>query len=143
MLIGYGSIITTGIYANKAHKDLDNLEVVQDATKRYFKPGVNWPERMIFLIPVFGIPLLSLDGAKNNLLDAWVLIAAAMWIITVYLSIAKFWRSEKAVQNILLQKDQIKFRSQLEGHLKRLSFLSIWIGAMALIGVLVMFIKPS
>lgn len=144
VLVGYGSITITGIYATKTHKRLDEPEKIElDSVKRYFKPGTNWPERMIFMIPIFGVPLLSLDGAKNNLLDPWVLATTLMWIATLYLSITRIWPSEKIVQSILAQDECTKNRLQLESHLARLSFTAIWIVGMALSSVLVMFVKPS
>lgn len=97
-LIGFGSIAVAGLSARRGRQVADPASDARLA--RFFAPGVDWPGRLIFLVPVFGLAML-LGGDRSDLPRLWPWIALACWTGAVGMVTARGWPSERAAQAAL------------------------------------------
>ena len=49
--------------------------------RRYYRPGVNWAGRVLFLVPVLGLSLMALSHGDWSFSDGWITIGLALWAL--------------------------------------------------------------
>lgn len=65
--------------------------------RRYFKPGRNWAEWALFLVPVFGGTLVGLGGA--SIADhAWPWIGLGIWLAATGAATGGVFPAERRIQ---------------------------------------------
>ena len=74
---------------------------VPDALARYYRPGVNWPGRTLFLVPVFGIALLAMSGGEWSFGDTWVSVGMVAWAVVAVAAEAALWPEERRLQEVV------------------------------------------
>jgi hypothetical protein len=103
-LVALGSIATTGAYASMAGATARGGKVdagrVQ-AERRFFRPGPNWPARVLFLVPAFGIALLAMDGGFHRVRQAWLIASVACWLVATAVALLALWPAETRIQRLL------------------------------------------
>ena len=75
---------------------------VPDALARYYRPGVNWPGRTLFLVPVFGIALLAMSGGEWSFGDTWVSVGMVAWAVVAVAAEAALWPEERRLQEVVV-----------------------------------------
>jgi hypothetical protein len=103
-LIALGSIATTGAYASMAGATARGGRVDPDriqAERRFFRPGPNWPARVLFLVPAFGIALLAMDGGFHRVRQAWLIASVACWLVAAAVALLALWPAETRIQRLL------------------------------------------
>jgi uncharacterized membrane protein len=96
-LASIGSVAATGLYAQRARRRPED-----EAVARFFRPGRNLATRSLFLIPVFGIPLVALGRGLRVLGEAWMLSGSALWLLAAALASAVMWPTEALLQDRLV-----------------------------------------
>ncbi len=71
---------------------------VPEALARYYRPGVNWAGRVLFLVPVLGVALLGMSGGQWDFADAWVVVGMAAWALVAVAAEAALWPEERRLQ---------------------------------------------
>ncbi len=66
--------------------------------RRYYRPGVNWAGRALFLVPVFGVALMALSGGDWSYADGWVLGGILLWAGAAVLAEMVLWPAERRLQ---------------------------------------------
>jgi hypothetical protein len=103
-LVALGSIATTGAYASMAGATARGGKAdggrVQ-AERRFFRPGTNWPARVLFLVPAFGIALLAMDGGFHRVRQAWMIASVACWLVAAAIALLALWPAETRIQQLL------------------------------------------
>ena len=74
---------------------------VPDALARYYRPGVNWAGRTLFLVPVFGVALLLMSGGRWALSDTWVSMGLAGWALVALAAEGALWPEERRLQVVV------------------------------------------
>jgi len=74
---------------------------VPDALARYYRPGVNWAGRVLFLVPVFGVALLAMSGGQWSFADLWVTVGMAVWAVVAVAAEVLVWPGERRLQAVV------------------------------------------
>jgi hypothetical protein len=97
-VVAFGSLAATGRYAASLRQRADPF--ADASARRYFKPGRNWAEWALFLVPVFGGALVAMGGAA--IADhAWPWIGLAIWLVAVGAATGGVFPAERALQEQL------------------------------------------
>ncbi len=68
------------------------------ALHRYYRPGVNWPGRVLVGVPVFGVALLAMSHGAFGLGQGWVLAGLGLWLVATWVAEAVLWPAERRLQ---------------------------------------------
>ncbi|MGA2209601.1 MAG: hypothetical protein ABSH30_08200 [Acidimicrobiales bacterium] len=98
--IGFGAIAAAGWAASSARRSAD--PVGDEAVRRFFKKGRDWPARAIFLVPLLGLGLLF-GGDRSDVPAAWPWIGLSLWLIATGLASGRCWPAERAAQDALAE----------------------------------------
>jgi hypothetical protein len=74
---------------------------VPESLTRYYRPGVNWAGRTLFLVPVLGVALLAMSGGRWDLADSWVSIGMGGWAVVAVAAEAVLWPDERRLQEVV------------------------------------------
>jgi hypothetical protein len=99
MLIAFASLFTTGVQAWRARRGPEAASAPSVA--RYFRPGINWPGRAIYLVLVFGICLVAMSGHAYDFGDPFVQIGLILWIVAVSVAELVVWPGERMLQGVI------------------------------------------
>lgn len=97
-------LVALGVAAGSAlalRRVLDRGGPVPEALARYYRPGVNWAGRVLFLVPVFGVALLLMSGGQWNLSDTWVSLGLAGWALVALVAEGTLWPEERRLQSVV------------------------------------------
>lgn len=116
-LIGFGGCAVTGYYAALGRQLLEPRELgsargsesgVTAAEWRrrwglvetYFRPATNWIERLVLLVPLFGLGMLAL-GDHRGFDQLWPWIGLTLWVVAVGAASGLLWPGERQIQAAL------------------------------------------
>ncbi len=74
---------------------------VPEALARYYRPGINWAGRVLFLVPVLGIALLAMSGGQWSFADGWVSMGMAVWAAVAIAAESVLWPAERRLQEVV------------------------------------------
>lgn len=97
--VGFGAMVATGVQGWRAGREPDPARA--EALRRYFRPGVNWAARTVYLVPVLGVALVADSGGAYGFGDRFVDIGLAVWVVSVALAETVLWPAERQVQRVL------------------------------------------
>lgn len=98
-LVGFGALGATGMQGWRLGRTRDPERVA--ALRRYFRPGVNWAARCIYLVPVFGVALVAASGGTYRVGDPFVEVGLGLWVVAVLAAELVVWPAERQVQQAL------------------------------------------
>jgi uncharacterized membrane protein len=93
-LIGLGAIVVAAGCALA----LSRAGTASEALRRYYRPGVNWAGRVVFLVPVFGVALIAMSHGEWSFSDAWVGIGLVLWLVVAVVAELVLWPAERRLQ---------------------------------------------
>ncbi|MGH9079862.1 MAG: hypothetical protein ACRDYE_07290 [Acidimicrobiales bacterium] len=93
-LAGFGVVVVAGASALALRRAAPPSE----ALRRYYRPGVNWAGRTIFLVPVLGVALVAMSGGDWSYSQAWVLGGIMLWAVAALTAELVLWPGERALQ---------------------------------------------
>ena len=93
-LVGFGAIVLAGGYA----LSLRRPGPVREPVRRYYRPGVNWAGRILFLVPVLGVVLMAMSQGDWSFSDRWITIGLGLWALTALVSETVLWPAERRLQ---------------------------------------------
>lgn len=99
LLVGLASVLTTGIQAWRARGGPDDAG--SPSVARYFRPGINWPGRVLYLLLVFGFVLVAMSRGVYGFGDAFVQVGLVLWITAVATAEMVVWPGERTLQAIV------------------------------------------
>ncbi|MHB1508839.1 MAG: DUF2269 family protein [Acidimicrobiales bacterium] len=94
-LVGFGAIAAAGLAASSARRCADPAS--DEAVRRFFRQGPDWPARAIFLVPLLGLALL-LWGDRSAVHASWPWIGLSLWVTAVGVATAICWPAERDAQ---------------------------------------------
>ena len=93
-LVGLGALAVAGGYALTLRRSGAGSEGV----RRYYRPGVNWAGRVLFLVPVFGVILVAMSKGDWSYSDTWIMIGLVLWVLIVLAAEMALWPEERQLQ---------------------------------------------
>lgn len=97
-VVGFGSLGATGAYAAALRRAPERAG--EGSFRRYFRPGRNWAERAVLLVPVLGGTLLAL-GHGADLGRAFPWVGLGLWTVATAIASSVLWPAERAIQRLL------------------------------------------
>jgi uncharacterized membrane protein len=97
-LVGLGAVAATGSYAALA---LREGHEPGPAVRRYFGPGVNWPARALYAVPLLGLALVGMAGGRFGFGQAWLWISLVLWGGALAVAESCLWPGEARIQRLL------------------------------------------
>jgi hypothetical protein len=96
-LIGFGAVVVAGGYA------LALLRSGPDngAVRRYYRPGVNWAGRILFLVPVLGVALIAQSHGHWAYSDGWIGLGLVLWAFAALVAEMALWPAERQLQTVV------------------------------------------
>jgi hypothetical protein len=105
-LIGLVAVALAGGSALALRGALARGGPVPEALARYYRPGVNWAGRVLFLVPVLGIALLTMSGGEWDFEDTWVSVGMAAWAVVAIAAEAVLWPTERRLQEVVRARSE-------------------------------------
>jgi hypothetical protein len=99
MLVGLTSMFATGVEAWRARRGPDAPGA--QSVARYFRPGINWPGRALWLVLILGIALVAMSRGVYSLSDTFVQVGLVLWIVAMSLAELVVWPGERMLQGII------------------------------------------
>ena len=96
-LVGFGAVVVAGFYALA----LERSNPPTEAVRRYYRPGVNWAGRVIYLVPVLGAALIALSQGQWSYADHWVVIGLGLWGVAAVVAELVLWPAERRLQAVV------------------------------------------
>ncbi|HLI43641.1 MAG TPA: DUF2269 family protein [Acidimicrobiales bacterium] len=97
-LIGFGSVAIGGWAASRARHRREPAG--DDRVVRFFRPGIDWPARLVLLVPVLGLAMLF-GGDREAVGQAWPWAGLALWCVGAGHVIGIGWPAEAQAQREL------------------------------------------
>ncbi|HXW38540.1 MAG TPA: hypothetical protein VEJ44_02505, partial [Acidimicrobiales bacterium] len=94
VIAAFGAVVTAGASALSLARPGPPPERVV----RYYRPGVNWAGRVVFLVPVLGVVLMALSKGAWTFADGWILIGLVLWVVAASLAEMVLWPTERRLQ---------------------------------------------
>lgn len=120
-VVAFGSLGATGYYASALRRSANPGG--DETASRYFRPGRNWAERALFLVPIFGGVLVGLAG-RSVADHAWPWIGLGIWVVAAGVATAGIFPAERAVQDALATGSGELTISRLARRLERFAALT-------------------
>jgi hypothetical protein len=102
VLIGFASLLATGTQAWRARVGPEGKGA--QSVARYFRPGINWPGRSLYLVLVFGAVLVFMSQGAYGFGDGFVELGLVLWIIGMSLAELVVWPGERILQGTISEK---------------------------------------
>ena len=93
-VVGLGAVVISGGYAWALLRSGPGPESI----RRYYRPGVNWGGRVLFLIPVLGVVLMAMSHGDWSFSDGWITIGLALWASVAVVAEMALWPAERRLQ---------------------------------------------
>ena len=77
---------------------------VSEWVGRYYRPGVNWLGRVLFLVPVLGVVLVSMSAGQWDFGDIWVSAGLVLWVLVAVVAEAVLWPVERRLQAVVMAR---------------------------------------
>ncbi len=94
VVASFGVVVVAGSYALALRRPGPPSEAV----RRYYRPGVNWAGRALFLVPVLGVALIAMSGGDWSYAEGWVLGGLGLWATAAFLAELALWPGERSLQ---------------------------------------------
>jgi hypothetical protein len=97
-LVGFGAVVVAGGFA----LILSRSGTGSEAVRRYYRPGVNWAGRILFLVPVFGVALVAMSHGEWSFSDGWVAVGFGLWAVVAIGAEMALWPAERRLQSAVV-----------------------------------------
>lgn len=65
---------------------------------RYYRPGVNWVGRTLFLVPILGVVLIAMSHGAWSFSDHWITLGLVLWAAAACAAEMMLWPAERRLQ---------------------------------------------
>ena len=106
-LVAMVSLVVAGGFALALRGALGRGGPLPEAVVRYFRPGVNWVGRVLFLVPVLGVALIAMSGGRWGYSDGWVTIGLGVWVVVAFVGEGVLWPAERRLQGVVATREPV------------------------------------
>jgi uncharacterized membrane protein len=140
-VVGFGALAATGFQAARLRRGLARPGT--EALRRYFRPGVNWPARALYGVPVLGFALVADSGGAFSVGDGWVLSGLVLWLVATVVAEAVVWPGERRIQLLVTERwDDPAAGPVLERECRRVTAASGLLATVFVVAMVIMVGKP-
>jgi hypothetical protein len=104
-LVAMVALVVAGGFALALRGALGRGGPLPVAVVRYFRPGVNWVGRVLFLVPVLGVALIAMSGGQWGYSDGWVTIGLGLWVVVALVAEGVLWPTERRLQEVVATRE--------------------------------------
>ena len=106
-LVAVVALVVAGGFALALRGALGRDGPLPVAVVRYFRPGVNWVGRVLFLVPVLGVVLVAMSGGQWGYSDGWVTIGLGAWVVVAFVAEGVLWPAERRLQGLVAARESL------------------------------------
>jgi uncharacterized membrane protein len=140
-VVGFGALATTGLQAARARRGPGAPGA--EGVRRYFQPGVNWPARAVYAVPVLGFALAADSHGAVMIGDGWVVAGLVLWLAAAVVAEAVVWPGERRIQAIVsIQWGDPALRAELDRTCRQVAAASAVLAGVFVAAVVIMVAKP-
>ncbi|MGO9027674.1 MAG: DUF2269 family protein [Acidimicrobiales bacterium] len=96
-LVGFGAVAVAGVFALV----LARRGPATVSVRRYYRPGVNWAGRVLFVVPVLGTALVVMSRGGWSFSDSWVAVGLVLWAAAAMAGEMALWPTERGLQQLV------------------------------------------
>jgi len=93
-LVGLGAVAAAGVAALA----LRRWGPASEPVRRYYRPGVNWAGRILFVVPVLGVVLMAMSHGDWTFADGWITAGLILWAVAAVAAETVLWPAERRLQ---------------------------------------------
>jgi uncharacterized membrane protein len=134
-LVGLGAVVVAGAYALALWQSGTASEVV----RRYYRPGVNWGGRVLYLVPVLGVALVAMSDGDWSYADGWVLAGLMLWALVALAAEMVLWPAERKIQAAVADPTST---TDLRAECGRVTVTAAVVAVLLVVATVVMVAKP-
>jgi hypothetical protein len=138
VIAGFGTVVVAGAYALALRRP----GPVSPSVERYYRPGVNWAGRTLFLIPVFGVALIAMSHGQWSFSDGWVTLGLTLWAAAALVAEMALWPAERQLQLAVADRSTAGDRSSLRRRCLGVAGMAGGLLVVAIVASAVMVAKP-
>jgi hypothetical protein len=94
-LVGFGAVATSAWHARALHPGAS--PEARKAAQRFFRPGLNLPARVVYVVPASGVGLVVQSGGHFGFEDGFVVAGLLGWVVAVGLLEVVAWPAERRI----------------------------------------------
>ena len=98
-LAGFGAVAVAGVHALLLRRPGPPGEAVV----RYYRPGVNWAGRILFVVPVLGLTLVAMSRGAWSFSDGWLMAGLMLWVVAAFGAELVLWPAERRLQDLVAE----------------------------------------
>jgi hypothetical protein len=134
-LVGLGAVVVAGAYAMALRRSDGASEVV----RRYYRPGVNWGGRVLYLVPVFGVVLVAMSDGDWSYADGWITAGLLLWALVALAAEMVLWPAERKIQTAV---DDPTSPADVRSECGRVAITAAVVAVLLVVAAVVMVAKP-
>jgi uncharacterized membrane protein len=92
--VGLGALAIAGANAWALRRSGPDPEPI----RRYYRPGVNWAGRVLFLVPVLGLVLMAMSHGDWSFSEGWIMVGLTLWVLVAVSAEMYLWPAERRLQ---------------------------------------------
>lgn len=140
-VVGFAAVTVTGAQAVRAARG--PAQPGAEGLRRYFRPGVNWPGRTLYAVPVLGFALTADSRGAYDAGDGFVVAGLLLWLVAAVAAELVLWPAERRIQLVVSERwaDE-SVRPVLVRDCRRAGAAAALLALVFVAGVVVMVGKP-
>lgn len=96
---GFGANGLAGLYAGQ----LDPSP--SEGAIKYFSNSKFYAEKLIYLIPVFGLTMIAVSRGVSELTEPWVIFGIIAWVVAIGVAHSLVWPNERRISGVIDSQD--------------------------------------
>lgn len=100
-LVAFGTVAVAGLSA----RSLLGRGATSASVRRYYRPGVNWAGRVLFVVPVLGVVLVVMSRGAWSFADGWIGLGLGLWAVAASAAELVLWPAERRLQQAVTGDD--------------------------------------
>ncbi len=109
---GFGANGLAGVYAGQLYP------TATDSATRYFTSPRFIAEKLIYLVPVFGLIMIGVSRGTSELVKPWVLTGITAWVAAIAVAQTLVWPNERKIAKLVGSASEV---AAVQIHAKKLA----------------------
>lgn len=130
---GFGANGLAGIYAGQLSP------TASEGAVKYFNSPNFYAEKLIYLIPVFGLTMIAISHGTSELVRPWVIFGIVAWVIAVGIAHSLVWPNERKIAGFLSNGHS----AELGSAAKKISKGAMLLDLIFVVTLIVMIVQPG
>jgi hypothetical protein len=140
-VVGFGALAVTGAQAGRARRGPGQPGA--EGVRRYFRPGVNWAGRVLYVVPVAGFGLVADSNGAFAAAQGFVVSGLVLWVLATAVAEAVVWPGERRLQQLVTEAwDEPIAMAAIDSEAQRVQVAAVVTTVVFVVAVVLMFGKP-